>query len=46
MVDVHLTKEDDEDYDIAHGRHYGWCRGCKSMQPDCSNDDGWCGDCN
>lgn len=35
-----------EEYDESQGRHYGWCRGCRKMKYDCSNDDGWCGDCN
>ncbi len=38
--------ENDPDYDEARGRHSGVCRGCNTMQPDCSNDDGYCGDCN
>ena len=38
--------DEDIEYDIAEGRHYGYCRGCKQMKHDLSNDDGWCGDCN
>ena len=35
-----------EDYDESQGTHSGWCRGCKKMKHNLSNDDGWCGDCN
>jgi hypothetical protein len=38
--------ENEEDYDPSQGRHSGYCRGCESHQPDVSNDDGYCGDCN
>ena len=30
----------------SQGTHAGWCRGCKKMKYNLSNDDGWCGDCN
>tara|TARA_Y100001949_G_C15938348_1_gene308974 strand:- start:269 stop:439 length:171 start_codon:yes stop_codon:yes gene_type:complete len=31
--------------DEAHGYHWARCRGCGKMG-NCSNDDGWCMDCN
>ncbi len=37
---------DDPDYDESQGVHRAWCRGCKEIKVDCSNDDGYCGDCN
>lgn len=40
------TIDNDEDYDPSQGRRSGVCRGCHSHQPDLSNDDGYCGDCN
>lgn len=41
-----MINESDEEWDESMGRHSGYCRGCKQMQPDLSNDDGYCGDCN
>ena len=46
MEKTTTDQEDDEDYDPSQGRHSGMCRGCNSHQPDLSNDDGYCGDCN
>jgi len=40
------TNPNDPDYDESHGIHRGLCRGCHQMKNDCSNDDGYCGDCN
>lgn len=39
--------EDEEpiESDPAYGYHWGRCRGCGKMG-NCSNDDGWCMDCN
>ena len=35
----------DEDYDEAYGFSWGTCRGC-GQRGNCSNDDGYCTDCN
>lgn len=35
-----------EEWDESMGRHSGVCRGCHELKHDCSNDDGYCGDCN
>jgi len=34
------------EYDESQGRHRAYCRGCGEIKYDCSNDDGYCGDCN
>ena len=39
------TDEEDEDYDPSQGRHSGHCRGCDENKGDCSNDSGYCSDC-
>ncbi len=39
---------DDEGKDViewSEGTHYAMCRACHKMG-NCSNDDGYCGDCN
>lgn len=46
MEKTTTAQEDDEDFDPSQGRHSGVCRGCHEHQPDLSNDDGYCGDCN
>ena len=32
--------------DDSQGVHTAWCRGCQKIKHTCSNDDGYCGDCN
>lgn len=46
MEKTTTSQEDEEDYDQSQGRHSGFCRGCNQHQPDLSNDDGYCGNCN
>jgi len=46
MEKITTDEEDEEDYDPSQGRHSGVCRGCHNHQPDLSNDDGYCGNCN
>jgi len=31
--------------DDSYGTHRGVCRSCKQEKMDCSNDSGYCGDC-